>query len=69
MEYLGVIFESYFDFKKHLYIVVSISFELLGFIKRSTKEFRVINDILNLYKNIVNDVGYPKLKKHRDIQI
>ena len=49
MKNLGTIFESNFKFNEHLDNVVSRSFELLSFMKRSTKEFRDINAILNIY--------------------
>ena len=56
MKNLVVIFESNFEFKKNVDIVVSGSFKLFGFIKRSTKEFRDINAILNLYESTVKPV-------------
>lgn len=56
MKDLGILFQSNFEFKEHLDIVVSRSLKLLGFIKRSTKEFKNTDTIMYLYKTIIKPV-------------
>lgn len=53
---LGVIFQSNFEFDTHLNAVTSKAFQLLGFLKRSTREFRSYSSIIHLYKTLIRPV-------------
>lgn len=56
MKDLGIIFESSFKFDMHIDTVTTKAFKLLGFIKRSTKEFKNINSIINLYNALIKPI-------------
>lgn len=56
IEDLGVIYQSNFEFNVHLEATVSRGYRMLGFIKRSTKEFNSHNAIVHLYKTIVRPI-------------
>lgn len=53
---LGVIYQSNFEFDMQVRSVTSRAFKLLGFIKRSTKEFKSTNSIINLYKSLIRPI-------------
>lgn len=53
---LGVIFESNFTFNQHLNATVSKAFNMLGFVMRSTKEFKNLKAIISIYKSLVRSV-------------
>lgn len=71
---LGVIYDPKLKFDKHIENIVSKASKMLGFIKRSTKDFRDVNTIISLYKSLVLphltyacQVWYPKLKRQWDL--
>ena len=49
----GVLFDSAVTFAPHLNFVVSKSFKILGFIKRTNKDFHNISAIIHLYKSLL----------------
>jgi len=53
---LGVIFESSFEFGKHLDSIVSKAMRTLGFIFRSVSDFKKPSTIVYLYKTLVRPI-------------
>jgi len=53
---LGIIFESSFEFKKHLDSIVSKAMRTLGFIFRSVSDFKNPSTMVYLYKTLVRPV-------------
>ena len=51
---LGVIFESNFEFKLHVGTIAANDYSLLGFIIRSTKEFRRVDPIIAIYSSLIS---------------
>jgi len=50
---LGVIIESNLSFSLHVNIVIKKAFKMLGFINRSTSNFKNINSFKTLYFSLV----------------
>lgn len=50
---LGVMFDVNLDFKEHIENITSKAYKSLGFITRSTKEFKNVDTYVYLYKTIV----------------
>ena len=53
---LGIIYQTNFEFDIHLRMVTSRAYKLLGFIKRSSKEFKTVDSIIHLYKTLVRPI-------------
>jgi len=53
---LGVIFESTFEFKKHLDSIVNKAMKTLGFIFRSVSDFKNPSTLVYLYKTLVRPI-------------
>ena len=51
--YLGITFDSALNFDHHVDAVISKSLKILGFIRRSTVDFRSARSIISLYKSLV----------------
>ena len=50
---LGVLFDSAVTFAPHVNFIVTKSFKILGFIKRTTKDLHNISAIIHLYKSLL----------------
>lgn len=55
---LGVIHQSNFEFDLHLNATISKAYRSLGFIIRSTKEFKSHESIIHLYKTLVRPIMF-----------
>jgi hypothetical protein len=69
-KYLGIIFNSTWNFSEHINEIVNRSFKMIGFLKRSTRLFENVEVIKILFNSFVrskleycSSVWYPTTKK------